>query len=130
MFSHFTNRETFTFSCNFQSEKEDITYAFKFDPNKGTYQIDSSFIEMLQTPGAVVVLDEINTLPPGVAKMLNPLLDYRRTLYLPDGREIKAHPSVLIIGTMNPQNYLGVKPLSQEVKSRARILYVDYPPEK
>lgn len=130
MFAHFTNRETFTFSCNFQSEKEDITYAFKFDPQRGTYQIDSRFIEMLQTPGATIVLDEINTLPPGVAKMLNPLLDYRRTIYLPDGRAIKADETVLIVATMNPQHYLGVKPLSQEVKSRARILYVDYPPEK
>ena len=41
---------------------------------------------------------------------------------------IKAHPSVLIVGTMNPQHYIGVKPLSQEVKSRARIVYMDYPP--
>ncbi len=130
MFAHFTNRETFTFSCNFQSEKEDITYAFKFDPNRGTYQVDSRLIQMLQTPGSVIILDEINTLPPGVSKMLNPLLDYRRTLFLPDGREIKAHPSVLIVGAMNPQNYLGVKPLSQEVKSRSRILSIVYPPEK
>lgn len=128
MFCHFTNRETHTFSCNFQTEKEDITYAFKYDVNKGTYNVDSRLIEMLQTPGAVIVLDEINTLPPGVAKMLNPLLDYRRCLYLPDGRVIKAHPTALILGTMNPQHYIGVKPLSQEVKSRARVLFVDYPP--
>lgn len=130
MFAHFTNRESFTFSCNFQSEKEDLTYAFKYDPARGSYQVDSKLLEMLQTPGAIIVLDEINTLPPGVLKMLNPLLDYRRTLYLPDGREIKADPSVVVVGTMNPQHYLGVKPLSPEVKSRARIMYLDYPPEK
>lgn len=130
VFAHFTNRESFTFSCNFQSEKEDLTYAFKYDPARGSYQVDSKLLEMLQTPGAIIVLDEINTLPPGVLKMLNPLLDYRRTLYLPDGREIKAEPSVVIVGTMNPQHYLGVKPLSPEVKSRARIMYIDYPPEK
>ena len=130
MFAHFTNRETYTFSCNFQTEKEDITFAFKFDPGKGTYNVDSRLIEMLQTPGTVIVLDEINTLPPGVTKMLNPLLDYRRALYLPDGRIIKADPTVLIVGTMNPQHYLGVKPIAQEVKSRARIKFVEYPPEK
>lgn len=130
MFAHFTNRETFTFSCNFQTEKEDITYAFRFEPGKGTYTVDSRLVEMLQTPGAIVVLDEINTLPPGVTKMLNPLLDYRRSLHLADGRVIKAHPSVLIVGAMNPQHYLGVKPLSQEVKSRARIEPIEYPPER
>ena len=63
-------------------------------------------------------------------KMLNPLFDYRRSLYLPDGRIIKADPTVVIIGLMNPQHYIGVKPLSQEVKSRSRIKFVDYPPEK
>jgi len=47
MFAHFTNRETYTFSCNFQTEKEDITFAFKFDPGKGTYNVDSRLIEML-----------------------------------------------------------------------------------
>lgn len=129
MFAHFTNREVFTFSCNFQTEKEDLTYAFKFEPSKGTYTVDSRLISALQTPGSVIMLDEINTLPPGVTKMLNPLFDYRRSLNLPDGRVIKAHPSVLIVGAMNPQNYLGVKPLAQEVKSRARFKPVDYPPE-
>jgi len=42
----------------------------------------------------------------------------------------KADPTVLIVGTMNPQHYLGVKPIAQEVKSRARIKFVEYPPEK
>ncbi len=130
MFAHFTNREVFTFSCNFQTEKEDLTYAFKFEPSRGTYTVDSRLITALQTPGCVIMLDEINTLPPGVTKMLNPLFDYRRCLNLPDGRVIKTHPSVLLVGAMNPQNYLGVKPLAQEVKSRARFKPVDYPPER
>jgi len=131
MFAHFTNREIFNLSCNFQTTKEDVTYAFRFDPKEGTYKVSSELIEGLKTDGAIIVLDEINTLPPGVAKMLNSLLDYRRTLYLPEGREeIKARPSVLIVGTMNPQYYLGTKPLSQEVKSRARVQFIEYPPER
>lgn len=129
MFACLTNRELHTFACNYQTEKEDLTYLFKFDPKRGTYQVDSRFIEMVQTPGALVNLDELNTLPPGLLKMLNALFDYRRTLLLPDGREIKADPSVIFAGTMNPQYYIGVKPLSQEVKSRSRILFVNYPPE-
>lgn len=132
MFGHFTNREVYVFSCNLQTEKEDLTYAFRFDPKQGTYQVESKVLEALQTPGAILVFDEINTLPKGVAKMLNPLLDYRRALFFSEDRKksIKAHPSVLIAGTENPQHYLGVNPLSQEVKSRARIMKVGYPPEK
>lgn len=36
---------------------------------------------------------------------------------------------MLIAGTENPQYYLGVSPLSQEVKSRARFIKMGYPPE-
>jgi len=131
MFAHFTNREVFMFSCNMQSEKEDITYAFRYDPTKGTYQIESKVLEALKTPGAILIFDEINTLPKGVSKMLNPLLDYRRTLFFPehDKKPLKADPSVLIAGTENPQYYLGTSPLAPEVKSRARIMKVPYPPE-
>lgn len=130
MFAHFTNREVHMFSCNFQTEKEDLTTAFKFDPKKGTYSLDAELLRKLQTPGAVICFDEINALPTGVTKLLNPALDYRRALYLPDGRVIKIDPTVILLGTMNPQSYLGVKPLSPEVKSRARMMPVPYPPEK
>jgi hypothetical protein len=130
MFGHFTNREVHMFSCNFQTEKEDLTTAFKFDPKKGTYSLDAELLRKLQTPGAIICFDEINALPTGVTKLLNPMLDYRRALYLPDGRVIKLDPTVILLGTMNPQSYLGVKPLSPEVKSRARMMPVPYPPEK
>lgn len=129
MFSHFTNRETLTFACNFKTVKEELMYDFKFEAGKGSFTVDSPLVKAIQTPGTVIVFDEINTLDPGVLKMLNSLFDYRRCIFLPDGREIKAHSSVLIVGAMNPQNYLGVKPLSPEVKSRARIQFVEYPTE-
>lgn len=130
IFSHFTNRALYTFPANYKTVKEDLTYDYGFDPERGTFREDSKLLEALQTPGTVIVFDEINTLQPGLTKMLNSLFDYRRALYLPDGRIIKADPSVILIGTMNPQNYLGVQRLSQEVLSRARVLWIGYPPEK
>jgi dynein-related subfamily AAA family protein len=129
MFGHFTNREVFEFSCNKQAEKEDVQFSFEFDPKKGTYKVASNVIQALQTPGAVLVFDEINTLPPGVSKLLNPLFDHRRKLIMPDGTVIKAHPSVVILGMMNPGNYIGTNPLPQEVRSRARIKTISYPTE-
>ena len=128
IFAHYTNREIHTFSANYKSEKEDLTYDFGFDPARGTFREDSEFIRMLQTPGSIIVIDEINTLPPGLTKMLNPLFDYRRRLHLPDGRVIKADPSVVFIGTMNPQHYLGVQELPKEFVSRSRIMHVEHPP--
>jgi MoxR-like ATPase len=75
----------------------------------------------------VVVLDEINTYPPEVLKLLNPLLDGRRYINDPQFGKIKVHPSVLLVGLMNPQHYLGTTPLSPEVKSRARMMRDGYP---
>jgi MoxR-like ATPase len=75
----------------------------------------------------VIVLDEINTYPPEVLKLLNPLLDGRRYINDPQFGKIKVHPSVLLVGLMNPQHYLGTTPLSPEVKSRARMMKDAYP---
>lgn len=129
--ANLSNREVIQVLCNENSVKEDLTYEFYYDPEKGTYKLPSKLVEGIQTPGAVVLFDEINALKPGIAKMLNSLFDYRRKIVLPEGggqQEIITEPSVIFIGTMNPQNYAGVNRLSPEVKSRARVVDVPYPP--
>lgn len=131
MLANLSNREVVPILCNENSVKEDLTYEFYYDPERGTYKLPSKLVEALQTPGSVILFDEINALKPGIAKMLNSLFDYRRRIYLPEGgkeSEIIVDPSVVFIGTMNPQNYVGVNRLSPEVKSRARVIDVDYPP--
>ncbi|MEN3028540.1 MAG: AAA family ATPase [Aquificaceae bacterium] len=128
VFSALTNRPLYIVPCNSKMEKEDITFLYEFDPRRGTRRVYSDLVKALQTPGAVVYFDEINTLPPGMVKLFNPLFDYRRYLSLPTGEVIKAHRDVVLVGGMNPQNYLGVSELPQDIKSRADILYIDYPP--
>lgn len=131
MLANLSNREVIQIACNENSVKEDLTYEFYYDPEKGTYKLPSRLVEGLQKPGAIILFDEINALKPGIAKMLNALFDYRRRLYLPEGgkeKDILADPTVLFIGTMNPQNYAGVNRLSPEVKSRARVIDIEYPP--
>jgi hypothetical protein len=126
-----SNREVVQIACNENSVKEDLTYEFYYDPEKGTYKLPSRLIESLKRPGAIVLFDEINALKPGITKMLNSLFDYRRRIFLPEGgkeRDILADPTVLFVGTMNPQNYAGVNRLSPEVKSRARVIDIEYPP--
>lgn len=131
MLANLSNREVVPILCNENSVKEDLTYEFYYDPVKGTYKLPSKLVEGIQAPGTIVLFDEINALKPGIAKMMNSLFDYRRRIYLPEGgkeREIITDPTVLFIGTMNPQNYAGVNRLSPEVKSRARVVDIDYPP--
>ena len=131
MLANLSDREVIPVLCNENSVKEDLTYEFYYDPEKGTYKLPSRLVEGIQKPGTIILFDEINALKPGIAKMLNSLFDYRRRIYLPEGgkqREIVTDPSVLFMGTMNPQNYAGVNRLSPEVKSRARVVDFDYPP--
>ncbi len=128
VFSALTNRPLFIIPCNSKMEKEDITFVYEFDPKRGTKRVYSDLVKALRTPGAVIYLDEINTLPPSLVKIFNPLFDYRRYLVLSYGEVVRAHPDVILVGGMNPQNYLGVSELPQDIKTRADIMYVDYPP--
>ncbi len=126
---HLTNREVFDVSCNEYMEKEDLLFSPEID-NDGTHRKPSKLVQWLQTPGAIIVLDEINTLKPGVSKLLNPLLDGRRYINDPQMGRVHAHPSVIIIGLMNPRYYRGTKELPQEFISRSRVTNDAYPEPK
>lgn len=128
VFSALTNRPLYIIPCNSKMEREDITFVYEFDPRRGTRRTYSDLVRALQTPGAVIYFDEINTLPAGMVKLFNPLFDYRRYLTLPTGEVIRAHREVVLVGGMNPQHYLGVSELPQDIKSRADVIFVDYPP--
>jgi MoxR-like ATPase len=125
---HYTNRPVFTFACSPKTDREDITYLRTLD-EKGTKKLNSLVYEAIRTPGAILVLDEINTLDDGVAKQLNALFDYRRSLKMAhvNGPE-QAEEGVILLGTMNPTTYAGTKPLPQDVTSRAEIISQEYEP--
>lgn len=128
MLAHLADYERFLFACNSQTQKEDLTFQAAFTPEKGTYLVDAKLVEKLTTPYVINAFDEINTLPPGVLKMLNSLLDERRCLCLSDGREVAMDPSSYLVGFMNPRHYVGTQELSQEVVSRANFVTIGYPP--
>ncbi len=131
MIANLSNREVVTIACNERTEKEDLTYEFYYDPVKGTYKLPSRLVEALKKPGTIILFDEINTVKPGIVKMLNPLFDYRRKIVVNEGgveHEIRADPTVILAGTMNPQDYSGVDRLAETILSRADIIEVDYPP--
>lgn len=128
LLAHLAKHERFLFACNYQTQKEDFTYEYAFSPQKGTYRVSAKLLEKVVTPYGFVAFDEINTLPPGVLKMLNPLLDERRTLFLADGREVSMDPTSYLVGFMNPRHYIGTQELSPEIVSRATFVSIAYPP--
>ena len=76
--------------------------------------------------GAVILLNEVNFMPPKIAAVLYGLLDRRRTIYLPDAAGsdvptmIKAHPECLIVADYNP-GYQGTRPLNEAFKNRFAV---------
>lgn len=58
--------------------------------------------QWVQVKDAVIVLDEVNCMPAGILPMLNPLLDGRRYLRLPElGERVEVAEGVTFIVTMN-----------------------------
>jgi hypothetical protein len=72
--------------------------------------------------GGVLILDEVNFIPSKIATVLFPLLAQTRHITLLDhkGETIKAHPNLLIVGTMNP-DYVGTQELNAAFRNRFSI---------
>lgn len=78
--------------------------------------------------GAIILLNEVNFMPPKIAAVIYGLLDRRRTIYLPDAAgsdyptSIKAHPTTLVVADFNP-GYQGTRPLNQAFRNRFAFKY-------
>lgn len=80
--------------------------------------------------GCVVVLEEINTLPPASQKILNPIADYRQEISVPKiGKvfRVEGKAKIWLVGTMNP-NYGGTYNLNEDFRSRFEFVEVNYMP--
>lgn len=72
--------------------------------------------------GGVLLINEINAMPPKVAMALFSLLDHRRCITLMEhqGEVIHAHPDLLIMADMNP-GYSGTVALNAALRNRFPI---------
>ena len=82
--------------------------------------------------GYWLLLDEINSIDPGVMKVINEILDTRKITITVAGepRVVKAHRDFRFICTMNPPDspiYKGIETMSFEFMDRFdTVVYVDY----
>lgn len=95
-----------------------------WNPNpEGGYSFVPGDLVLGAMHGAIILLNEVNFMPPKIAAVVYGLLDRRRTIYLPDaaGSEfptvVKAHPDTFICADYNP-GYQGTRPLNQAFKNR------------
>lgn len=81
---------------------------------------------------AVLVFEEINSLTPQMQKVLNAASDFRGKLEVPEAQKVfklEGGAKLWITGTMNTTVYGGVYQLNEDLKSRFRMLPLDYPNE-
>lgn len=93
----------------------------KFDPStKEIVWHESMFIRMIETPGTVIVLDELNRVSPMVINTLIPLLDHRRQTYLEEAnRSVKCAEGVSFWAAVNEGNqFTGTITLDEAISDR------------
>jgi nitric oxide reductase NorQ protein len=105
----------------------------KFTPDRGTYYVTSLFIEAVETPRAVVVLDDADRVEnPKVLNPLLPLLDDRSKSWVEQvGRYVVVAEGVVFFATVNEGwEYVGSDPLDLALRDRFYEVKLDVPPEE
>ena len=101
-----------------------------FDNGKGTYFSESLFVKAIQTPNAVILLDELTRAHPDAWNILMTVLDYgQRYLRLDesDGQDtIKVADGVTFIATANIGNeYTATRQLDKALMDRFTVIEMD-----
>lgn len=98
-----------------------------FNRDEGTYFVDSLFVKAIQTPNAVILLDELSRANPEAWNILMSVLDYgQRYLRLdesPDSDTVKVADGVCFISTANiGTEYTSTRILDRALSDRFQIL--------
>ena len=101
-----------------------------FDSNKGTYFQKSLFVEAIQTPNAVILLDELSRAHPDAWNILMTVLDYgQRYLRLDESNgsdTIKVADGVTFVATANIGNeYTSTRVMDKALLDRFTIVEMD-----
>jgi len=101
-----------------------------FDTENGTYFSQSKFVEAIQKPGAVILLDELSRAHPDAWNILMTVLDYgQRYLRLDesDGQDtIKVADGVTFVATANQGNeYTSTRVMDKALMDRFTIVEMD-----
>lgn len=79
---------------------------------------------------ALLLLEEVNALTNQMQKFLNPVLDFRRTVEIPELSTrfaLREGATLLVIATSNPTSLGGTYEMNEDLKSRFTELEVPYP---
>jgi len=80
---------------------------------------------------AMLVLEELNSLPNQQQKLVNSFTDFRRKLEIPElstRLELEPNCKLWVIATQNPTVYGGTNELNDDLRSRFTCIDIPYPP--
>ena len=125
------DREDFYFNLGAtQDPRATLIGNVHFNEGEGTYFSESLFVKAIQTPNAVILLDELTRAHPDAWNILMTVLDYgQRYLRLDEQNEqktIKVAPGVTFVATANIGNeYTATRVLDKALMDRFTIVEMD-----
>lgn len=125
-----------TFDCSEDVRRSHLigNYILRGDETPFVLGPLTTAIEIANEKGeCILCLEEVNALTPQMQKVLNPLGDFRRRIEVPECGKVfrlKEDAQLWLCGTMNTSVYGGVYELNEDLKSRFRMIPVDYPSKK
>lgn len=132
MFCNRTNRPVFTVDCSKWTTESDLAVDLQLEAPHGavqTLKVPSAVVNAIMTPGAVLYFNELNAMPEQAQIFLHSLWDEKRRMTIKEegGRVVRADPTVLFMGSMNP-DYPGTFKPQFATRSRMVEMDVHYPP--
>lgn len=125
------NRQLFRFNLGAtQDPRSTLIGNTHFDKERGTYFRQSEFINAIQTPNAVILLDELSRAHPEAWNILMSVIDhtqrYLRIDESPDTPEIKVADGVTFVATANIGiEYTATRVLDRALTDRFMVLEMD-----
>lgn len=128
-----TDTKILTFDCSEDVRRSHLLGMFVLRGSDTPFVLGplaTAFEVANEAGSAILVLEEINALSPQMQKVLNSSLDFRRRIEVPEAGavfQLEKGAKLWITGTMNTAVYGGVYELNEDLKSRVRLVPMDYP---
>jgi len=132
-FASAQKRPCFEVHCGMFMEPGEWWGKDRLSREQGTYYEQAKYVDAVETPYCVVILDEPNRCHPEVLNAQFALWDWRRAAWVPDlKRNVRVAPGVVFFGAMNEgAEYFGTNPMDKALRERfTRTIRLSWPPMK
>ena len=132
-FAAANGRPFFTVHCQLIAERDDWWGSKELSLERGTYFEKAAFLDAVETPGCVVLLDEANRTHPENLNALFGFLDHRRKAWVPAlKREVEVASGAVFFVTLNEgYEYVGTNPIDEALRDRMTYaVRMGYVPKK